>query len=89
MVTERVLHPDDQLQFTCFFQVPTDSCNYTAPNGSGLHCNHGSCQPDNLCHVAYGESSVGEMCYAALYMYPPANQTYGCVNDNNSGTSPI
>jgi len=77
MVTERVLHANDQLQFTCSYQVPAQTCTY--PGGQ---CNHGSCQSDGLCHVAYGESSVGEMCYAALYMYPPPDVLYGCVNGN-------
>jgi hypothetical protein len=104
MITERVLHADDALNFTCSYQVPGTACSAANPctygtclatgfcskqcdhtNSNKLYCLHGSCGADDMCHVAYGESSVGEMCYAALYMWPPAEQTYGCVN----GVSPI
>jgi hypothetical protein len=78
MITERVLHTDDNLQFTCTYMVPSQTCTY--PGGQ---CNNGTCQNDGLCHVPYGESSVGEMCYAALYKWPTGGDPYGCVTSHN------
>jgi len=79
MVSERVLgHAQlDQLNFTCTYVVPAMSCAY---NGNKYCGTVGTCQPDNLCHVGQSDSLGGEACFAALYVWPPPNNAFGCFS---------
>ncbi|MBV8757712.1 MAG: hypothetical protein JO257_10565 [Deltaproteobacteria bacterium] len=77
MVNERTLGTQDQLNFTCSYVVPSMTCQY---NGSKYCGTVGTCQPDNLCHVGQSDSLGGEACFAALYVWPPPNNAFGCFS---------
>ena len=77
MVSERTLGVNDQLTLTCSYVVPAMTCNYSGSKYCGTV---GTCQPDNKCHVGQSDSLAGEACFAAVYMWPPANAALGCMS---------
>lgn len=83
MVSERTLGVNDQLTLTCSYVVPAMTCNY---NGTKYCGAVGTCQSDNRCHVGASDSLGGEACFAAVYMWPPANAAFGCWSGR---TTPI
>jgi hypothetical protein len=73
-MNETVIHMGDAITARCDYIVPTQTCTYPAGQ-----CTYGSCAPDGFCHVSYGESAGGEMCYVAMYKYPAGDvPPYGC-----------
>jgi hypothetical protein len=75
-MNETVIHMNDTITARCDYQIPTQTCTY--PTGA---CTYGSCATDGYCHVSYGESAGGEMCYIAMYKYPAGDvPAYGCHN---------
>jgi hypothetical protein len=73
-MNETVLNQGDLINVQCTYNAGTHTCSY--PNGA---CLEGSCQSDGYCHVPYGESANGEMCFTALYKYPAGDvPVYGC-----------
>jgi hypothetical protein len=71
---ETVVNQGDLITVDCTFNAGLHTC--TPPDGA---CVPGTCKPDGLCHIPYGESSAGEMCYVAMYKYPAGDvPVYGC-----------
>ncbi len=73
-MNETVIHQNDLINAVCEWQAPLQTCTY--PNGA---CIPGTCEADGYCHIPYGESASGEMCYVAMYKYPAGDvPAYGC-----------
>jgi hypothetical protein len=74
-MSETVVNQGDLITVDCIYNAGMHTCDY-ANHGA---CVPGTCYPDNLCHIPYGESSAGEMCYVAMYKYPAGDApVYGC-----------
>jgi hypothetical protein len=73
-MNETVINQGDLIVNQCTYNAGVHTCNY--PSGA---CIEGTCQSDGYCHIPYGDSANGEMCYTAIYKYPAGDvPVYGC-----------
>lgn len=71
---DMVMQAGDLISVRCTYNAGLHTC--TPPGGA---CLEGTCYPDGYCHIPYGETANGEMCYVAMYKYPAGDvPVYGC-----------